>query len=92
MYVLPDTIPGLLYTWDRAEPGLDVHGWAERAASLMRKMLPPEGGPVAPSVAMTCPRCHHGGFLLKPDGRILCAEDDCHAEYGWWYRPGGAVR
>ena len=39
------------------------------------------------STTMACPRCHRGEFLLLPDGRIICADDDCYEPYGTWARP-----
>jgi len=34
---------------------------------------------------MSCPECGFSGeFWLLPDGRIICADDDCYAPNGNW--------
>lgn len=33
---------------------------------------------------MSCPSCAGGDFWLMPDGRIICGESECYAEYGTW--------
>lgn len=37
-------------------------------------------------MTMVCGKdgCASSEFLLLPDGRIICADDDCHAVYGTW--------
>lgn len=38
----------------------------------------------------TCAECDGRLFHLDPDGRIICADDDCHAEFGTWLADGQA--
>lgn len=37
-----------------------------------------------------CPEgdCDSGEFWLLPDGRIMCADGECYAVFGYWTRPG----
>jgi hypothetical protein len=38
-----------------------------------------------PSETLMCPLCKGvSGFLLRPDGVIICAEDDCDHVFGRW--------
>jgi hypothetical protein len=41
---------------------------------------------------MACGECGNAEFLLQPDGKIICAGDDCHAPFGQWVRPEVPVR
>ena len=33
---------------------------------------------------MACPDCKGSMFILDPDGRIICADDDCYTVFGTW--------
>lgn len=41
--------------------------------------------PVSASEHLACPRCGNGEFWLRPDGKIICADDDCYAASGMWW-------
>ncbi len=49
--------------------------------------------PVSPSEHLACPRCGNGEFWLRPDGKIICADDDCYAAPGmrWITNEAAAV-
>ena len=35
-----------------------------------------------PRDPMLCPRCGNLDFLVLRNGTVICADEDCHAEYG----------
>jgi hypothetical protein len=46
--------------------------------------VPTYRDPISPSEHYACPRCRNGEFWLRPDGAIICADDDCHAAFMRW--------
>lgn len=35
---------------------------------------------------MACLDCGGSEFILDPDGRIICADDDCYTTFGTWIK------